>query len=46
MADDHLTTELLKAHRVYDLWNEYELFNVEFTDPVLEEAYKDQLLCS
>lgn len=31
---------------MYDLYNEYELFNVEFSDPTLEESYKDQLLCS
>ncbi|BGP49310.1 Histone deacetylase hda1 [Rhodotorula kratochvilovae] len=38
--------DILKAHRLYDLFHEYELFNVEFSSPTLEEAYHDQLLLS
>lgn len=38
--------EILKAHRTYDLYHEYELYNIEFSTPSLEEAFKDQLLCS
>jgi histone deacetylase 6 len=37
---------MLKAHRVYELYHQYELFNVEISKPELEEAFKDQLLCS
>lgn len=39
-------SEALKAHRTYDLYHEYGLFNIEFADEALEESYKDQLLCS
>ncbi|KAM0791687.1 hypothetical protein ACM66B_003961 [Microbotryomycetes sp. NB124-2] len=39
-------SELLKSHRVYDLYHEYGLFNVELSDPVLEEKFSNQLLCS
>ncbi|GAA5820597.1 hypothetical protein JCM3770_007170 [Rhodotorula araucariae] len=38
--------DILKAHRLYDLFHEYQLFNVEFSSPTLEEAYHDQLLLS
>ncbi|KAK4050595.1 Histone deacetylase hda1 [Microbotryomycetes sp. JL201] len=38
--------ELLKSHRVYDLYHEYGLFNVELVDPLLEEKFSNQLLCS
>lgn len=39
-------SEALKAHRTYDLYHEYGLFNIEFAIPDLESGYKDQLLCS
>ncbi|KAL8280223.1 hypothetical protein RQP46_007337 [Phenoliferia psychrophenolica] len=39
-------SEVLKAHRTYDLYHEYDLFNIEFANATLKEAYKDQLLCS
>ena len=39
-------SEALKAHRTYDLYHEYGLFNIEFANDALEESYKDQLLCS
>jgi hypothetical protein len=45
-ADDLPHAEMLKAHRVYDLYHAYDLYNVEFSVPELEESYKDQLLCS
>ncbi|GAA5999704.1 uncharacterized protein JCM10292_003708 [Rhodotorula paludigena] len=38
--------DILKAHRLYELFHEYSLFNVEFSSPSLEEAYHDQLLLS
>ncbi|KPV74546.1 uncharacterized protein RHOBADRAFT_54352 [Rhodotorula graminis WP1] len=38
--------DILKAHRLYDLFHEYELFNVAFSSASLEEAYHDQLLIS
>ncbi|SCV73395.1 BQ2448_7321 [Microbotryum intermedium] len=38
--------EMLKSHRVYELYHEYGLYNVELADPELEEAYRDQVLCS
>ncbi|KAM0756106.1 Arginase/deacetylase [Meredithblackwellia eburnea MCA 4105] len=39
-------SEALKAHRTYDLYHEYKLFNIELADPELDESYKDQLLCT
>lgn len=38
--------EILKAHRTYDLYHKYQLFNIEFADVDLEASYHDQLLCS
>lgn len=38
--------EVLKKHRLYELWHEYGLFDVEFNSPALEEAYSNQLLVS
>lgn len=38
--------EILKAHRTYDLYHEYKLYNIEFDNATLEEAFKNQLLCS
>ncbi|GAA6010687.1 hypothetical protein JCM10207_005798 [Rhodosporidiobolus poonsookiae] len=37
---------VLKAHRLYELFNEYELFNVEFSSLSLQAAFSDQLLLS
>ncbi|GAA5848824.1 hypothetical protein JCM8547_006356 [Rhodosporidiobolus lusitaniae] len=39
-------SDILKAHRAYELFHEYELFNVEFSSPTLQEAFHDQLLIS
>ncbi|GAA6064520.1 hypothetical protein JCM10212_004771 [Sporobolomyces blumeae] len=39
-------TEMLRAHRVYELYNEYSLFSVELADPVLEETFSNQVLMS
>ncbi|POY71533.1 hypothetical protein BMF94_5454 [Rhodotorula taiwanensis] len=39
-------SDILKAHRVYHLFHEYGLFNVELSSPGLEEAFHDQLLVS
>ncbi|BGO97405.1 Histone deacetylase clr3 [Rhodotorula toruloides ATCC 204091] len=39
-------SEVLKKHRLYELWHEYGLFDVEFNSPTLEEAYSNQLLVS
>ncbi|GAA6044078.1 hypothetical protein JCM8097_005022 [Rhodosporidiobolus ruineniae] len=39
-------SEILKAHRTYDLFHEYGLFNVELSDPTLQEAFSNQLLLS
>ncbi|GAA5992848.1 hypothetical protein JCM10908_001371 [Rhodotorula pacifica] len=39
-------SDILKAHRVYHLFHEYGLFNVELDPPQLEEAFHDQLLVS
>ncbi|KDE04664.1 hypothetical protein MVLG_04888 [Microbotryum lychnidis-dioicae p1A1 Lamole] len=38
--------EMLKSHRVYELYHDYAMYNIELADPELEEAYKDQVLCS
>ncbi|BGP17393.1 hypothetical protein JCM10213_001854 [Rhodosporidiobolus nylandii] len=38
--------EILKAHRVYELFHEYGLFNVEFSSAALQEAFANQLLLS
>lgn len=40
------SAEVLKKHRLYELWHEYGLFDVEFNSPTLEEAYSNQLLVS
>ncbi|GAA5829321.1 hypothetical protein JCM5353_004040 [Sporobolomyces roseus] len=39
-------TEILRAHRLYDLFNEYGLFSLEISDPVLEENFSNQILMS
>ncbi|CEQ43207.1 SPOSA6832_05110, partial [Sporobolomyces salmonicolor] len=39
-------SEMLKAHRVYELYHEYQLFNIELSSPTLEEAFSNQLLLS
>jgi histone deacetylase 6 len=39
-------TEILKAHRTYDLYHAYRLYNIEFAKEELEVAFKDQLLCT
>ncbi|GAA5989512.1 hypothetical protein JCM11641_005556 [Rhodosporidiobolus odoratus] len=39
-------SEILKAHRVYELFHEYELFNVEISNAGLQDAFRDQLLVS
>ncbi|GAA5842198.1 hypothetical protein JCM3766R1_005063 [Sporobolomyces carnicolor] len=39
-------TEILRAHRLYDLYNEYGLFSLEITDPVLESQFSSQILVS
>lgn len=45
LTSDH-HADILKAHRVYHLFHEYGLFNVELSSPGLEEAFHDQLLVS
>ncbi|GAA5844933.1 hypothetical protein JCM11251_007273 [Rhodosporidiobolus azoricus] len=37
-------SDILKAHRAYELFHEYELFNAEISRPELQEAFSDQLL--
>lgn len=37
---------MLRAHRLYELFNEYGLFNIEISDPVLEATFSNQILMS
>ncbi|KAI5476584.1 hypothetical protein MNV49_007471 [Pseudohyphozyma bogoriensis] len=39
-------SEILKAHRTYELYHQFGLYNIEFAQEDLESTYKDQLLCS
>ncbi|GAA5917900.1 hypothetical protein JCM6882_003984 [Rhodosporidiobolus microsporus] len=37
-------SDILKAHRAYELFHEYELFNAELSNAALQQAFSDQLL--
>lgn len=40
------STELLKAHRAYHLFSDFELVNVELDNAQLQDLYQDQVFCS